>query len=329
MSSSASDIQKREVGEAPLAEGSLGASAAVDAPASSGVRERMLCVTNVQRYSLHDGGGIRSVVFTKGCPFTCPWCCNPENLSFSPEVSWKKSLCIGCSVRTDGAREANGAPCSVAPELCPTRAKERLGELRTVASLADEVLRDSVFFEESGGGITVSGGECMAGKARQLAVLELLNLVHEKGIHTALETTLATTLFVEPGELVAACDLFLVDFKIADATQSKLVLNLDTAVRDANLAAILSEGASVIARLPIIPGFTCADACIEANAARAVELGIRRADVLPFHQLGESKYASLGMPYEMKDVPQLDERNVQRAVDICTKAGLKVVVRGE
>lgn len=354
MSSSASDIQMRETGAAEAVAATkavttgmaepvgrivvdealqpMGIPAACDGDgevAASAAGERTLCVTNVQRYSLHDGGGIRSVVFTKGCPFTCPWCCNPENLSFSPEVSWKKSLCIGCSVRPDGVREANGAPCSVAPELCPTKAKERLGEVRTVSSLADEVLRDSVFFEESGGGITVSGGECMAGKSRQLAVLELLGLVREKGIHTALETTLATRLFVEPAELVAACDLFLVDFKIADNTQSKRVLNLDTAVRDANLAAILSEGANVIARLPIIPGFTSSDVCVEANAVRAVELGIRRADILPFHQLGESKYASLGMPYEMRDVPQLDEHDVRRAVDICTNAGLEVVVRGE
>ncbi len=352
MFSSASDIQKRkgsagaDLGEcttdaldavaceagaaAPSpAVSESGAEAVADADAHTELEVPTLCITNVQRYSLHDGGGIRSVVFTKGCPFTCPWCCNPENLSFSPEVSWKRSLCIGCSVREDGVREANGAPCSVAPELCPTKAKERLGEVRTPASLADELLRDLVFFEESGGGVTVSGGECMAGKGRQRAVLELLGLVHEKGVHTALETTLATKLFVEPAELVAACDLFLVDFKIADVALSKEVLNLDTAARDANLAAILSEGANVIARLPIIPGFTSSDACIQANAARAVELGILRADILPFHQLGESKYASLGMPYEMKDVPQLGEQDVQRAVDICTNAGLKVVVRGE
>ncbi len=320
MCSSASDIQKR----VDVRGGSAGAG-------SSDVLERghELCITNVQRYSLHDGGGIRTVAFTKGCPFTCPWCCNPENLSFAPEVSWKRSLCIGCSVRKDGVREPNGAPCSVEPELCPTKAKERLGQMRSVEGLVDEMLRDSVFFEESGGGITVSGGECLAGKGRQEAVLELLGLVHAKGVHTALETTLATKLFVSPEELAAVCDVFLVDFKIADHNESKRVINLDPAVRDENLKSVLAAGGTVIARMPIIPGFTSSDECIAANADRAVELGISRADILPFHQLGESKYASLGMHYEMTDVPQLGEEDVQRAVDICTKAGLKVVVRGE
>lgn len=298
---------------------------------SSDVLERghELCITNVQRYSLHDGGGIRTVAFTKGCPFTCPWCCNPENLSFAPEVSWKRNLCIGCSVRKDGVREPNGAPCGVEPELCPTKAKERLGQMRSVEGLADEMVRDSVFFEESGGGITVSGGECLAGKGRQEAVLELLGLVHAKGVHTALETTLATKLFVDPAKLAAVCDVFLVDFKIADHNESKRVINLDPAVRDENLKAVLAAGGTVIARMPIIPVFTSSDDCIAANAARAVELGISRADILPFHQLGESKYASLGMNYEMTDVAQLGEEDIQRAVDICTKAGLKVVVRGE
>lgn len=114
------------------------------------------CVTNVQRYSLHDGGGVRTVALLKGCPFRCPWCCNSENLSFAPEVSWKAKLCIGCSVRADGRRDANGCPCDTPSELCPTEAKELLGRMRTSESLAEELLRDRVFFEETVGGVTTN-----------------------------------------------------------------------------------------------------------------------------------------------------------------------------
>lgn len=92
----------------------------------------------------------------KGCPFRCPWCCNSENLSFAPEVSWKAKLCIGCSLRADGRRDANGCPCDTPSELCPTEAKELLGRMRTSESLAEELLRDRVFFEETGGGVTTN-----------------------------------------------------------------------------------------------------------------------------------------------------------------------------
>lgn len=294
---------------------------------SSGEQE--LCVTQVQRYSLHDGGGIRSVVFCKGCPFTCPWCCNPENLSFEPQIMWKKSLCIGCSVRPDGVRDANGCPCDMDPSACPTGAKKLMGCRRTVASLVDELQRDRVFYEESGGGVTVSGGECLAGATRQEAVLDLLERMREAGISTALETTLATKLAVDPERLARACDVFLVDFKIADRKRSLEVLKLDTAVRDANLAAVQAAGGQVIARMPIIPGYTDSDGNVLANARRIRELGIVRVDILPFHQLGESKYASLGLPYSMADIDQLTDEAAEHAAGLCRRQGLEVVIRGE
>ena len=124
-------------------------------------------VTNVQRYSLHDGGGIRTVAFLKGCPFHCPWCCNPENLSFEPQVSMNERLCIHCSPRPGGRL------CERRPEECPTEAKTVLGRERTVDDLLAEAVRDRVFFEESGGGITLSGGEALAREAFALASAKL------------------------------------------------------------------------------------------------------------------------------------------------------------
>ena len=288
-----------------------------------------LCVTNIQRFSIHDGGGIRSVAFVKGCPFRCPWCCNPENLSFEPEVAWHERLCIGCSVRADGTRDTNGAPCDTTCEACPTGAKERLGTMRATDDLARELLRDLPFYEESGGGVTVSGGECLAGAVRQRAVLELLGRVRAAGVGTAVETTLATPLTVAPAELARVCDVLLVDFKIASRERSLEVTGIDTDVRDENLAAVLAAGGTVVARMPIIPGYTDGEACVVANARRARELGITRADILPFHQLGESKYASVGRAYEMAGVAQLADEAAERAAELVRAEGLDVVIHGE
>lgn len=276
-------------------------------------------ITNVQRFSLHDGGGIRTVVFLKGCPFRCPWCCNPENLSSEPETSFKERLCIRCSPRPDGG------PCQTRPEDCPTGAKELLGRSRTVDDLLAEVVRDRSFYEESDGGVTVSGGECLL---RQDFLCAFLEACHEEGISTAVETTLAVPL-ADAGRLVAVCDAFLVDFKIADRACSLEVTGIDPEVRDANVRSVLSAGGRVVARMPIIPGFTDDAACVDSNVSRIRELGVTRVDVLPFHQLGQGKYDSLGRSYGLRDVPQLSERDVADVVARCRAAGLKAVVHGE
>ncbi|MCR8908412.1 radical SAM protein [Thermophilibacter sp. ET337] len=276
-------------------------------------------VTNVQRFSLHDGGGIRTVVFLKGCPFRCPWCCNPENLSAEPEVSLKERLCMHCSPRP------GGAPCATAPEDCPTGAKELLGRTRTVDDLVAEVARDGAFFEESGGGVTVSGGECLL---RQDFLLAFLEACRAEGLSTAVETTLALPL-EDPARLVAACDVLLVDFKIADRARSLEVTGIDPELRDANLRTVLGLGARVVARMPIIPGFTDDDACVAANVARIRELGLSRVDVLPFHQLGQGKYDATGRDYALRDVPQLSDADVEGVVARCEAAGLATVVHGE
>ena len=276
-------------------------------------------VTNVQRFSLHDGGGIRTVVFLKGCPFRCPWCCNPENLSTEPEVSLRERLCIHCSPRP------GGGPCATAPEDCPTGAKELLGRSRTVDDLVAEVERDRAFYEESGGGVTVSGGECLL---RQDFLCAFLEACRAAGLSTAVETTLALPL-ADPARLVAACDVLLVDFKIADRAKSLELTGIDPDVRDANLRVVQDLGARVVARMPVIPGFTDDAACVDANVARIAELGLRRVDVLPFHQLGEGKYDSLGRDYALRGVPQLSDADVAGVVARCEAAGLDAVVRGE
>lgn len=276
-------------------------------------------ITNVQRFSLHDGGGIRTVAFLKGCPFRCPWCCNPENLSFEPEVSFKERLCIHCSPRPDGGL------CATPPDRCPSGAKELLGTTRTVDSLVEEALRDQVFFEESGGGVTLSGGECLA---RQDFAVAFLGACKARGVNTAIETTLALPL-EDVDALVAAVDTFLVDFKVADRDRSLRLCGIDPSLRDDNLRAVLAAGGKVVARMPIIPGYTDGRENVAANVARMTDLGITRADVLPFHQLGEGKYDSLGKEYACRGMRQLGEADVQWVADLLERAGIRAVISGE
>ena len=274
-------------------------------------------VTNVQRFSLNDGPGLRTVLFLKGCPFRCPWCSNPENLSPAPEVTLRERLCIHCS-------RDPGSPCPRSHEQCPTGAKELVGERRGVGDVAAELLRDRTFFEESGGGVTVSGGECLL---YQAFLPELLETLHGAGVTCAIETTLAVPL-EDAERLAACCDLFLVDFKVADRARSLEVAGIDPDARDANLRVLLADGADVVARMPIIPGYTDGEENVAANLRRIRELGISRADVLPFHQLGEAKYASLGRGYQMAGEAQLSDADVSWVADACREAGLETSIRG-
>ena len=277
------------------------------------------CVTNVQRYSLHDGGGIRTTVFLPGCPFTCPWCCNPENLSAAPEVSFKERLCMGCS------RREPGGLCAMAPEDCPTGAKTLLGEELSVDDVMDRVLRDAAFYEESGGGLTVSGGEALLW---QPFVRALLGRAKAEGLGTAVETTLALPM-ADPAGLAAVCDRWLVDFKVADRDRSVGVCRIDPEVRDRNLAHLRGLGADVVARMPIVPGHTDSPENVAANLDAVGAAGLTRVDVLPFHQLGSAKYDSLGLDYAMGNVSQLSEADVAWVVDEARARGLDARVRGE
>ena len=277
------------------------------------------CVTNVQRYSLHNGGGIRTTVFLKGCPFTCPWCCNPENLSAAPEVSFKERLCMGCS------RREPGGLCAMAPEDCPTGAKTLLGEELSVDDVMDRVLRDAAFYEESGGGLTVSGGEALLW---QPFVRALLGRAKAEGLGTAVETTLALPM-ADPAGLAAVCDRWLVDFKVADRDRSVGVCRIDPEVRDRNLAHLRGLGADVVARMPIVPGHTDSPENVAANLDAVGAAGLTRVDVLPFHQLGSAKYDSLGLDYAMGNVSQLSEADVAWVVDEARARGLDARVRGE
>ncbi len=273
-------------------------------------------IFNIQRYSLHDGGGIRSIVFFKGCPFRCPWCCNPESLSVHPQLMFKKSLCIQCSL-------ANGV-CTSAVEDCPTKAKSMIGEHKTIDEIMDVLIRDKVFYETSNGGITLSGGEVLL---QQVAALELLSACKKQNLHTAIESTLA--LDIEQIHAWAKlCDRFLIDLKIMNPQKAKEVLGIDIHKVKENIKQLIHLNAEIIIRIPIVPTYTDSSENITGIISFMHEVGLKEVHLLPYHNLGESKYKSLNLSYSLYDAKPINDKIVEDIRQTFIDANINACIYG-
>lgn len=275
------------------------------------------CIFNIQRYSLHDGGGIRTIVFFKGCHCRCPWCCNPESLSTKPQLFYKKSLCMNCSKKINGM-------CETDAKDCPTGAKEIVGEMKSIDEVFDIVQRDRVFYESSGGGVTLSGGEFLL----QIDfAIELLKKCKEEHIHTAVETTMSLPI-ARLEELVKYVDLFLVDFKIMDLQKSREILYLDVLQMKENVRSILAMNGKVIPRIPLIPTYTATPDNVREVIKSVKELNLTEVHLLPFHQLGANKYASIAMEYTCEALTPLRDEEVHQIEGMFHKEGIQTIVHG-
>ncbi|WP_312973671.1 [formate-C-acetyltransferase]-activating enzyme [Atlantibacter sp.] len=269
-------------------------------------------IFNIQRYSLNDGQGIRTVIFFKGCPHTCPWCANPESLSPKIETVRRNSRCLHCS------------PCLQDVDECPSGAFEHIGRDISLAALEREVMKDDVFFRSSGGGVTLSGGEVLM---QAPFATRFLTRLRELGVHTAIETA-GDAPFSRLWPLAQQCDEVLFDLKILDEAQSRDVLNINLARVLANLRLLRENGVKVTPRLPLIPGYTLN----ETNIAKAIgvlkSLSFSELHILPFHQYGEPKYGLLGRSWAMKAIPVPDENEIAAIRIMAEQAGFKVTTGG-
>lgn len=250
-------------------------------------------IFNIQRYSLNDGAGIRTVVFFKGCPHRCPWCANPESISPKIETVRRESKCLHC------------APCLRDADECPSGAFERIGRDVRLDELEREVMKDDVFFRSSGGGVTLSGGEVLM---QAPFATQLLKRLRRYGIHTAIETAGDAPLSrLLP--LARQCDEVLFDLKIMDPEQARSVTAVNLPRVMENLTQLVAEGINVIPRVPLIPGYTLTDANMASVLAFLLPSGIRQLHLLPFHSYGEPKYRLLGQQWSMREVssPTADE----------------------
>ena len=248
-------------------------------------------VFNIQRFSLHDGPGIRTVVFLKGCPLLCPWCANPE--SINPGVEEFLDPDTG--------------------EVTPA------GRTRTIEELLETCEADRVFFEESGGGVTLSGGEAMMQHA---FAIEMLRRLQEVGIHTAMESTghVATPVFERALEHL---DYLLMDVKHHDRQEHKRWTGGYNDLPLRNLSRAVSRGIDICVRIPVIPGVNDTLQDARAFAALLRRLRVERVQLLPFHQFGERKYALLGRPYRMAGVAALHQEDLLDYRDLMRAEGVE------
>ena len=273
---------------------------AVDQPASSGR------VFDVQRFSLHDGPGIRTVVFLKGCPLRCAWCANPESQRAAPEIAWFEILCAGCgrcaeacsrsAIGMDGGRPRTDrrvcTACGDCAAACSRGARRLMGREVTVAEIMAEVRRDAPFFRRSGGGVTFSGGEPLTQPA---FLLECLQRCRRWGYHTAVETC-GQARWDDLREAASVTDLFLYDIKELDSERHAGLTGLGNELILENLEKLLETGADVTIRVPVVPGANDDRASLEALAAFvAGHPSLHRVELLPGHALAAHKYAALDL----------------------------------
>ncbi len=289
-------------------------------------------VFNVQRFSLHDGPGIRTTVFLKGCPARCLWCHNPESQEAAPEVIVVESRCAHCGT----CREVcpHGAPppgspscdaCGACVEACPAGAREVAGRETTVAAVMEEVRRDRAFYEGSGGGVTFSGGEPLAQPAFLRALLE--------GCRAERIDTAVDTCGFAPREtllsLAPLADLFLFDVKLVDDARHRELTGLPVSPILDNLKALAAVHRDVWVRVPVVPGHTDAEADIRATAALVAGLpAVRKVSLLPFHRTGAAKARRLGRPFPLESLAPPPAERLESLAAVFRERGLTVAIGG-
>ena len=290
-------------------------------------------VFNIQRYSLNDGPGIRTVIFFKGCHLRCPWCCNPESIDPAHHLSFSRQKCIGCGrcveVCPTGARTADDVEretctlCGTCVEACPSGALELIGRRMSVSQVLLEVEKDRQFYETSGGGVTLSGGEVLL--QRQFAAA-LLRALKGRYLHTAVETT-GHAKWEHFEELVDACDLVLLDLKHMDPETHRKYTGVSNERILENALRLAKKGRPMVFRVPLIGGVNADRGNIEATARFALKAGVREVHLLPYHRFGESKYAKLGKEYSFTALTPAGEE-VRELKGILESHGISVKIGG-
>ena len=296
-------------------------------------------VFDVKKYSVHDGPGIRTTVFLKGCPLNCWWCHNPESQSMERERIFHGSRCIQCgaclgacpqgAIAWDGVGPVtDGARCSLCGacvEACYAEAREMVGQEMTVAQVMTEIERDVAFYDESGGGVTFSGGEPLAQPGFLLGLLEA-----SKGreIHTALDTC-GQAAWETLDRVRGYVDLFLYDLKVMDEARHKTYTGVSNRLILSNLVRLSELGHEIVLRVPVMPGINNDHESMARIGTFAAALpALLRVDLLPYHHTAAAKYERLGRVYPLAGMRPPSDEVMAEAGRILSGFDLEVKIGG-
>lgn len=301
-------------------------------------------VFNIQRFSIHDGPGIRTTVFLKGCPLNCWWCHNPEGRDPEPVISLLPERCIGCGDclescpsgvarpldRTSDGRADVGkcVRCGACAEACPSGARTTVGDSYGVRDLVKELDKDRIFYDQSGGGVTFSGGEPLAPKRNAEFLLSCLEACRDRGYHR----TVDTSGFAPRETLLSVAtltDLFLFDLKHMDDERHRQCVGVSNRPILENLQALSRHGSNVWIRMPLIPGVNDDRDNIDATASFVASLDQPcPVHLLPYHRVGGDKHRRIGMDYPLQELEPSPQEQIQDAADRFRSFGLKVTIGG-
>jgi pyruvate formate lyase activating enzyme len=295
-------------------------------------------VTDIQRFSIHDGPGIRTLVFMKGCLLRCPWCSNPETQLASPELMHYAFKCIRCNscvdacslnaINLEGKAFIDIERCQLCGDCiaaCPSGALKMVGEVMSAEKVCEIINNDRVFYENSGGGATFSGGEPLL---QPEFLAEMLCRLQTDGVHTAVETSGSVDWPVIE-HLERAIDLFLYDLKILDPERHKETVGVSNRLVVENLKKLASHRDQIIVRIPVIPQLTA----FADNIPRIFELlsslpSIHEVHLLPYHNFGMSKYHYAGRNYVLEALQPPEMSQLNALMDLAKNMGLECSVGG-
>jgi len=296
-------------------------------------------IFDIMKYSTHDGPGIRTTVFFKGCPLSCPWCHNPEGQSVRPELSFSLDRCIRCGecVKVcpenaisviDGAlltRRDVCRLCGCCSKVCQSRAREIVGKIMTVPQVMKEIEKDIIFYDESKGGVTFSGGEPLM---QPDFLTEVLQSCKEKDIHTAVETCgLAKS--EDLARIEPYVDLFFYDLKIIDDVKHRQLTGISNRTILMNLRGLTQHHDNIIIRFPLIPGINDEeDNVLQIRAFISSLRNVQEIHILPYHKGGIEKYRRLGKEYRLPEIQPPSDQKLSRIGDIFRRVGLEVKIGG-
>ncbi|ABS42639.1 choline TMA-lyase-activating enzyme [Clostridium botulinum] len=308
-----------------------------------GIIERKARIFNIQKYNMYDGDGIRTLVFFQGCPLRCKWCANPEGLEKKYRVMLKSNLCVNCgacvsacpvgihtisnkTLKHEVNRDIDCIGCGKCKEACLKSAISIVGEEKTISELLKIVEEDRTFYEMSGGGVTLGGGEVLM---QPEAATSLLMACKQEGINTAIETCGYTKLetILKVAEFV---DLFLFDIKNINSDRHHELTGVRNERILENLQELLKKKYNVKIRMPLLKGINDSQDEIEKTMEFLLPYkdykNFKGIDLLPYHKMGVNKYNQLGMEYPIKDDPSLKNEDLDRIESWIKKYDLPVKV---